>query len=400
MPQPSDKTAAFVKTLPVWEEFADALPMKNYQPVPDDWLIAVTDVVQSRQAIKEGRFKPVNMAGVAMISAIMNALGHQDIPYIFGGDGAALACAPSERKLVDQALAKTIAWVEDELALELRAALVPVSEIKKAGLEVLVSAVQVSSAVVNFAFIGGGIAKAEKLMKDGEFRIVRAAGEDYPDLNGLSCRWTPIEEKGNRIISLIVEPPSGETHIPAAIMQEILKLVRGETGGKHPIPKGGPTAQWPPAGLDLEARARRTDGSLFRAKLALYFFSLFAWILFKTGVKYGEFDPVRYQKFTGLNTDYRKIQDGIRMTVSLENASVTRLRDYLESQRSSWCIALRNERTGSGGTDLLCAIYRYRCTLSFYGWSRRRICSGCGCTEIADRIYSKPVFQLKRTAVA
>ena len=329
-----DKTAEFVKSLPVWAEFSDALPMKNYQPVPDDWLIAVTDVVQSRQAIKAGRFKPVNMAGVAMISAIMNALDHQDIPYIFGGDGAALACAPSERQLVEQALAKTIAWVEDELALELRAALVPVSEIKKAGLKLLVSVVEVSSAVVNFAFIGGGIAKAETLMKEGEYRITRTVGEDYPDLTGLSCRWTPVEEKGSRIVSLIVEPPGGETHVPASIMQEILKLVRGETSSGHPIPKGGPTAQWPPAGLDLEARARRSGGSLLGAKLALYVFSLFAWTLFKTGLNFGGFDPVRYQKFTGLNTDYRKIQDGVRMTVCLKNASVEKLRDYLEAQRS------------------------------------------------------------------
>jgi len=93
------RTTDFTKSLPLREEFADVLSAENYQSLPDDWLIAVTDVVASRQAIKAGRFKPVNMAGVAMISAIMNALGNQDIPYIFGGDGAALACAPSERAL-------------------------------------------------------------------------------------------------------------------------------------------------------------------------------------------------------------------------------------------------------------------------------------------------------------
>ncbi len=328
----SDDTATYVKSLPVWEEFADVLPTKNYQSLPGDWLIAVTDVVQSRQAIKQGRFKPVNMAGVAMISAIMNALGHQDIPYIFGGDGAALACAPAEKELVENALAKTIAWVADELSLELRAALVPLSEIRKAGFEVLVSAVQVSSAVVNFAFIGGGIAKAEKLMKEGEFRIERAAGADYPDLNGLSCRWTPIKKKGSRIISLIVEPPEGHSHVSAPVMHQILKLVQGDVSDGHPISTDGPIPQWPPAGLDLEARARREGGSMIVTKLALYFYSLFAWMLFKTGLKFGEFDPVRYRKFTGLNTDYRKIQDGIRMTVCLDDSAVERLRQYLEEQ--------------------------------------------------------------------
>ncbi len=77
-------TSQFVEKLPVLKTFYDALPQENYVAIPDDWLVAVTDVVQSRAAIEQGKFKAVNMAGVAMITGIMNALGHQKMPYIFG----------------------------------------------------------------------------------------------------------------------------------------------------------------------------------------------------------------------------------------------------------------------------------------------------------------------------
>ncbi len=60
-----------------------------YRPVPDGWLIALTDIVDSTRAIGDGRYKVVNTAGAAMIAAIANALPGRDIPSVFGGDGAA-----------------------------------------------------------------------------------------------------------------------------------------------------------------------------------------------------------------------------------------------------------------------------------------------------------------------
>lgn len=326
--------SSFVKSLPVLEDFSLALPMKDYRPVPDDWLVAVTDVVKSREAIKAGRFKPVNMAGVAIISAVMNALGHQDIPYIFGGDGAAIVCSPDERALVKNAMAQCIAWVGDELDLELRGALVPVGELRKLEFDVQVSAVRVSPAIINFAFAGGGVGMAEKLMKKGRFRVQRTGKDDYPDLAGLSCRWTPISEENKKIISVIVEPSDEHDTIPAKVMTTILKKVRGNTADGHPVPKGGPEFVWPTKQINLEARAMRNGRSVFLTKLKLHMETLFAFFLFKTGLKIGDFDPKHYARYTSLNTDYRKIQDGIRMTVCLEKPLVNDLRDYLEAQRN------------------------------------------------------------------
>ncbi len=330
-----DRTAKFVHKLPILKNFDEALPAKNYKPLPQNWFVAVTDVVKSREAIQSGQYKAVNMAGVAMISAIMNAIGHQDVPYIFGGDGAALACASDAQELVEEVLAKTIGWVADELGLELRAALVPVTEIRKQGSDVLVSAVSVSSAVVNFAFIGGGVGLAEKLMKKGKYRVKRAGPGKHPDLNGLSCRWMPVEQQGNLIVSLIVEPPKNETRVNGTIVKNILKLVSKDNAGGHPIPNDGPRVPSPTAGLDLEARVTRSGNSLLMEKLRLIPFRLFVWFLFKTGMSIGNFNPEHYRRFTGLNTDYRKIQDGIRMTVCVAPDTVSTLKTYLEKQREA-----------------------------------------------------------------
>lgn len=320
-------TAHFATSLPVVEEFSNALPLTNYRPVPEGWRVACSDVVASRKAISEGRYKSVNMAGVAMISAIMNALDNHDIPYIFGGDGAAVAFAPQDYDAVHKALAKTIRWVEEELELELRAAIVPVDELRRNSQDVLVATVRVSPAMCNFAFAGGGVGVAEKWMKEGRHTIEKAPANERPDLTGLSCRWTPVRQDGRKIVSLILEPVDGEPQIPNASIKSLFSFLGGEDAATSPMPSEGPGFSWPPAGLALEARATGMN------KVLLYSITLLAWILDRTGWPLGKFDPVRYREFTAMNTDYRKIQDGLRMTLSLSESQINELETLLETGR-------------------------------------------------------------------
>src|SRR5690606_32612437 len=70
-------TVEFTRSLPVRDDFAAVLDDALYRPLPAGWLIALTDVVDSRGAIAAGRYKAVNVAGVAMITAVMNALATQ-----------------------------------------------------------------------------------------------------------------------------------------------------------------------------------------------------------------------------------------------------------------------------------------------------------------------------------
>jgi Protein of unknown function (DUF3095) len=330
------ETAEFTRDLPVRKEFRTVLDDAAYQPAPEDWLIAVTDVVGSRKAIANGQYKAVNMAGVAMISALMNALDTQNLPFIFGGDGAAIICAPADRAVVSDTLAKTVAWVKDDLGLVLRAALVPVSVVRAEGFDVLVQATRISEAVNNYAFRGGGISRAEALMKAGEYAVPPAPPGKRPDLTGLSCRWSPIKAEGESIVSIIIEAgANAEDRFPekAEKLLELAGMRLNRSGS--PMPKGGPSMRWPPKDLELEARATRGEFSLGARKASLYLRTFLGWLLFKTGIPVAGFNPKRYKEFTSLNTDYRKFQDGLRITVSLGDTELKKLTEFLEDERKA-----------------------------------------------------------------
>jgi hypothetical protein len=63
----------------------------HYAALPDDWYIGVSDVVDSIGAIEAVRYRAVNLAGAASISAVANALGGELPLFVFGGDGARFA---------------------------------------------------------------------------------------------------------------------------------------------------------------------------------------------------------------------------------------------------------------------------------------------------------------------
>ena len=186
----------FVASLPVFAKFESVADIDNYRPLPDGWALATADIVGSTKAIAGGRYKTVNMAGASVISALLNALGRQDLPFVFGGDGALVAFPGSALEIARNALAAVQTWVADELDLTLRAAIVPIEDIRAQGLDVRVARFQASEAVFYAMFAGGGGSWAEAEMKAGRYRIDPAPAGTRPDLTGLSCRWNPIEVRG------------------------------------------------------------------------------------------------------------------------------------------------------------------------------------------------------------
>jgi hypothetical protein len=57
--------ADFYARLPVFADFAEIMDPAHYCSLPDDWLIALTDVEHSTRAIDDGRYKAVNTAGAS-----------------------------------------------------------------------------------------------------------------------------------------------------------------------------------------------------------------------------------------------------------------------------------------------------------------------------------------------
>jgi len=301
----------------VFDRFASLMDPALYQPLPDDWVLGLADVVQSTRAIAENRYKAVNMAGAAVIAAVANALGNREFPFVFGGDGASFAVPPDAVETARAALAATATWVSEELALTLRVAMVPVRSVRDSGLDVRVARFGPSPNVAYAMFSGGGLAWADAAMKRGDFAVTPASAGTRPDLSGLSCRFAEIPARRGLILSLLVVPAEGAGPVSfRAVIEDVTQLVEKSPEASSPMPPGGPGLRWPPTGLDLEARASRHAGaSLFWRRLTLYAVTAVAYLILRFRINVGGFVPKAYIHQLVENSDFRKYDDGLRMVL-------------------------------------------------------------------------------------
>lgn len=320
---------AFFETLPVFAEFEGVADAAKYRPLPDDWSLAAADIVGSTQAIAAGRYKAVNMAGASVISAVLNAIGSRELPFVFGGDGALVAVPASAVEPTRAALAACRTWAMEELDLGLRAALVPMSEVRAQGLEVRVARFQASPEVSYAMFAGGGGSWVEAEMKAGRFTVEPAPAGARPDLTGLSCRWNPLEAHNGEIVSIIVLPgKDGNDAAFQQVVSDIVAIAGEQDRGGHPVPGKGPNYSFPPKGLDFEARAAAAPGKRLRAKARILFEMSLAIAFDWLDRSAGRFDPKLYKADVAANSDFRKFDDGLKMTVDIDAAR----RDRIEAR--------------------------------------------------------------------
>ena len=322
---------AFFDTLPVFEQFEGVTDAGNYRALPDSWQLATADIVGSTQAIASGRYKAVNMAGASVISAILNALKRYDLPFVFGGDGALVAVPGSAADATRAALAAVKTWVKEELQLDLRAALVPMADVRAQGLDARVARFQVSPEMSYAMFSGGGASWVEAEMKAGRYAIDAAAEGTRPNLDGLSCRWNPIQAHHGAIVSIIVLPGAGGNSAEfQKLVSDVVALAGEEGRGGHPVPATGPDYGFPPKGMGYEAAAAAPSGKRFKAKARIIFEVTLAFFFDKLGRTAGGFDPKLYKSDVAANSDFRKFDDGLKMTVDVDPARLARIRARLE----------------------------------------------------------------------
>ncbi|KIC10599.1 adenylate cyclase [Leisingera sp. ANG-M1] len=324
-------TDTFYASLPKIRAFASLSGPEGFAPLPPDWHLCCTDIVNSTGLVAAGRYKTVNMIGAAVIAAMRNALQGEAFPFIFGGDGASFAVPPRHRDTAEQVLAGLRAWTEAEYGIGLRAAMLPLAWIRAEGLDVQVARYAVSDYADFAMFSGGGLAWAEAQMKAGAFEVPPALLAEPPDLAGLSCRWSNTPARNGIILSVVALPaPDTKPQDFARLSAEVLELAGQLEGGGHPVPKTGPKLQFPPAGLHLEAQSSRGKTPLFLRKLYLFFHSAFAGLIFATKRRAGSFDPVHYLSVLKANSDFRKFDDGLKMTLDCTPGIRDRIRQHLE----------------------------------------------------------------------
>ncbi len=307
----------FYAGVPVFEGFNRIVDPQLYQPLPEDWTLGLADIVGSTAAIAAGNYKSVNMAGASVITAVSNAVGTPDFPFVFGGDGASFAVPPAWTALAREALAATVVYVREELGLSLRAAMMPVPTIRAQGLDVRIARFAASSNVSYARFSGGGLAWAEKEMKRGAFALPPAPAGARPDLSGLSCRFEKVASTHGSIVSLLVMPASRQDMLEFwQLLEALLALATGTDQAGRPIPEGSLCFKWPPSGFHLEARARHKPGRpLLLDQLYVGVRTLLYCAIMQLGLKVGRFKPHTYLGEVIENSDFRKYDDGLRMTL-------------------------------------------------------------------------------------
>jgi Protein of unknown function (DUF3095) len=220
-----------------YSEFSLVLDPSIYEALPDDWLIGITDVVDSTSAVKAGRYKDVNYAGASVIAALGNAWGTFDFPFVFRGDGAAFALPPQGLMVATSVLRQVAAFARASLGLTLRIGLLSVRDIRSRGRDVRIARYAVSASATYAMFAGGGLKWAEQQIKNGRYLVKPGKHTTQPDLTGLTCDWTPLPSQQGEILSLLVEPHDHTSpEVFAGVARRVLAVFDAGPRQSHPVP--------------------------------------------------------------------------------------------------------------------------------------------------------------------
>jgi Protein of unknown function (DUF3095) len=311
----TDDDQDFYAAIPVFDSFADVVKPSRYRPLPDDWVVGFADVVGSTKAIAQGRYKAVNMVGAGVIAAVANALERRPFAFVFGGDGASFAVGAAAAPRAAEALRAMAVFAREELEMELRVAAVPVAAIRAAGRDVRVARFAASPHCAYAMFAGGGLTWVETEAKRGAYALAPAAAGARPDLSGLSCRWSVAPAAQGIILSVIVVA-RGEDSRFGALVEEIVAMASRTQDGGRPITLSSLAARWQDEALALETAATAAPGSSrLKHRLAVAAKYLLGLAFFRFKIKRGNFDAGAYPNDIADNADFRKFDDGLRMTL-------------------------------------------------------------------------------------
>jgi hypothetical protein len=356
-------SARFYAELPLLAEFSALTLPERFAPLPADWCIAACDVRDSAAALRAGNYKHVNTVAAAAVTAVLNAAGEIEVPFIFEGDGS-MFCVPPE--LIDEvraALAKTRQVARRSFLLDLRVAMLPVASVRAAGFDVLVARYRVSENYVQAVFAGGGMAWAERLMKDPATAAQCAIDASTPargSHEGLECRWQDIPSPHGETVSLMVRAWGADAN---AVYRALMEKIRDTYGSEdlcHPITLPGLSMTLGGRRLDNEVGVRAADRGAWgrwRYRMWIRLVVALGWFLMRFGVKTEETDWSRYQPTLVRNSDVRKFNDVYRQVLAGTAAQREALTAWLEER-----YARRELAYGLHVTDraqMTCLVFNY-----------------------------------------
>ncbi len=332
---PADTAGNFFADLPLMAQASDTFDAARYRAAPGDWELVVTDIVGSTQAVATGKHKTVNFVAAMAIAALKNLCAPDRLPFLFGGDGSVVMVPPAHAQASRLALARVRGFAEREFGMQLRVGICPVALLRTFGSDVQVGRFEPTPGNSFGVFIGGGVGMLESAARGRGDPDLIAAVAVAPslddggavDLDGLSCRWNPLQSGRGRMLTLIIHGAADAGAVHAQVMQ----LAR--QGGAEPPVRGETLGtSWPPKGFLLEAQASRRGAALWRAVLRVLADTLVAHLIFLFGRPVGGFDPKRYVNEIASNTDFCKHDETVSFVIDCPHDCIASIKAYLDRQ--------------------------------------------------------------------
>lgn len=327
----------FYTELESFTTFEDFTMAGKYQPMPDDWLVVVADIRNSTEAIDKGLYKEVNLIGAACITQSIQVVDIQDLPFVFGGDGAMLCIPPSEAAAVTGQLAGLQKLGRDNFGLELRVALIPLQDLRDRRADVLVAKLEITAGKCIALFRGGGLAMADRLAKEEYARYgIPPATTALDNLNGLSCRWSPVPSRKGKVISLLVMARDTQTSDTRAmeVYREVVNQFRAILGRElsKANPVLGNLVNYKTVAQALRDEVKYHKSWFSRSFLIRIADILLAVPMFRHGINpiAPKLNAKNYRDAISGHSDFRKFDDTLRLILDCSHDELVRLQSLLD----------------------------------------------------------------------
>jgi len=328
--------------IPVFHQPLGISDEKNFFQVPDSWIIFISDVRGSTKAIENGRYKDVNIVGVSTISAVKNACGLEEIPYIFGGDGATFVLPADFDQSTQSALVGCAQMAKREFQFELRIRRIMVGALRRAGQDLKIGRFQISPNITMAVFMGGALSLADDWAKDPkreELKIDESQNVQA-SFEGLECRWQPIQSKRGEVLSLLLKA-RGQNRLAVGELYKNFLEYLGNLMGKSrhdlfPLSQMKMNSTFSLRKLLSEAKVRSLPKTLERIKylLNLWLNSSVSYFLLKFQMKAFGVDWKIYKKEVIENSDFLKFDDTLRIVLDVDAGQKRQLLSHLEDLKN------------------------------------------------------------------
>lgn len=324
-----DLSSYFYVTLDSFADFNSLGEDSHYRQLPDDWYIVICDIRGSTKAIAEGRYQDVNTLGAASIAALGNVWSTEEIPFVFGGDGASILVPPNKLSIVQGELLKLKNFALSNYDMEMRVGVVPMSEVAEAKLPVEVAKFIVASTRTIALIRGGGLSWAESKIKTEPetYCLVPPDTEVLEELQGLSCRWQPLSSQKGSIVSLLVRSQKTESRIFNEILSQLDSILGGSVQSANPanLQAMKYKSLW-----QVLKTERKYVGHFFSRKTLNRVVAILVSVWSFEKRRTALFDSKSYTDQIPSHSDYRKFDDMLRMVIDCSPKQVRDIRAYLE----------------------------------------------------------------------